>query len=379
VPAADVILDGSFEAGSPNPFWDEGSTNFGSPLCTIAFCGTGLGTGPHSGDWWAWFGGISAAETGFVRQQVTLDPGVAELRFWLEIPAASGTGQDFLSVSIDGTEVFSVTDADAASFPVYTEVVVDVSEFADGGTHLLSFDSSVFGGGTTNFFLDDVLLDVQAPDGPCDAPGDMPWLSVSPESGSTEPGGASEVTVSFDATGLDPGEYQALLCVSSNDPVTPLVQVPVSLTVLEAGGGVCDVTIFGVHDGPLTVTGGVTCLAAGSQVLGEVNVSSGAGLIATAAVIQGPLSAVGAAVVDLAFTQVTGPVLVFGVTGSVSLFASQVTGSVSVVNGVTAGPATVAGNTVIGSLSCFGNQPPPTDHGLSNTATGGKFGQCADL
>jgi hexosaminidase len=72
-------------------------------------------------------------------------------------------------------------------------------------------------------------------------------------------------------------------------------------------------------------------------------------------------------------------VLVFGVTGSVSLFASQVTGSVSVVNGVTAGPATVAGNTVIGSLSCFGNQPPPTDHGLSNTATGGKFGQCADL
>jgi hypothetical protein len=213
----------------------------------------------------------------------------------------------------------------------------------------------------------------------CGAPGDVPWLSVSPESGSTEPGGASEVTVSFDATGLDPGEYQALLCVSSNDPVTPLVQVPVSLTVLEAGGGVCDVTIFGVHDGPLTVTGGVTCLAAGSQVLGEVNVSSGAGLIATAAVIQGPLSAVGAAVVDLAFTQVTGPVLVFGVTGSVSLFASQVTGSVSVVNGVTAGPATVAGNTVIGSLSCFGNQPPPTDHGLSNTATGGKFGQCADL
>jgi hypothetical protein len=39
--------------------------------------------------------------------------------------------------------------------------------------------------------------------------------------------------------------------------------------------------------------------------------------------------------------------------------------------------ATVAGNVVIGSLSCFGNQPDPTNHGLTNTATGGKFGQCA--
>jgi hypothetical protein len=56
-----------------------------------------------------------------------------------------------------------------------------------------------------------------------------------------------------------------------------------------------------------------------------------------------------------------------------------VTGSVSLLNGVTSDPATVSGNTVIGTLSCFGNQPPPTDHGLSNTATGGKLGQCADL
>jgi hypothetical protein len=187
------------------------------------------------------------------------------------------------------------------------------------------------------------------------------------------------VTVSFDSTGLDPGVFEALLCVASNDPVRPLVQVPVSLTVVEDDGGICDQTIIGVHVGALTVSEGTTCLAAGSQVLGEVNVLAGAGLIATAAVVQGPLSAVGATVVDLAFTQVTGPVLVFGATQRVSLFASQVTGSVSLLNGVTADPTTVSGNTVIGTLSCFGNQPPPTDHGLPNTATGGKLGQCAEL
>jgi subtilisin family serine protease len=214
----------------------------------------------------------------------------------------------------------------------------------------------------------------------CDGPGDVPWLSVSPASGTTAAGESSDVTVSFDSTGLAVGEHVAVLCVTSNDPVTPLVQVPVILTVVEDGGGepvVCDETITGTHAGALTVAEGVTCLAAGSRVLGEVNVLEGAGLVATAAVVQGPVSAVGATVVEVVFSQVTGPVLVSGATESVSLFASQVTGSVTVLN--SGAPSTVSGNTIIGSLSCFGNEPAPVDHGLSNTATGGKLGQCADL
>jgi hypothetical protein len=391
VPAAEVILDGGFEAGTPNPFWAEGSSTFGTPLCTVAACGTGTGTGPHSGSWWTWFGGISALETGFVRQDVTLVPGTAELRFWLEIPVGSGTGQDFMAVSIDGVELFRVTDADAADWQPYREVVLDVSQFADGGTHTLSFDSTVFGGGTTNFFVDDVSLvneEQQLPPGACDVGADVPWLSVSPVSGSTGAGGADTVSVLVDASGLDLGVHEALLCVDSNDPVTPRVEVPVTVTVVEDTGEpgpgpepvVCDRVVLGVHPGALTVESGVTCLAAGAMVLGEVNVLGGAGLISTAAVVQGPVSAVGASVVDLAFTQVTGPVLVSGATGRVSLFASQVTGSVSLVGSDTSPTEiVVAGNTVIGSLSCFGNSPDPTHHGLTNIATAGKFGQCAEL
>jgi hypothetical protein len=213
----------------------------------------------------------------------------------------------------------------------------------------------------------------------------VPWLSVSPTSGSTAPGAVSEVTVSFDSAGLSVGEYEALLCVASNDPVSPVVEVPVSLSVVEdddptpPGEPVCDETIVGVHAGPLTVSEGVTCLAAGAHVLGEVNVFAGAGLVATAAVVQGPVSAVGASVVDLAFTQVTGPVLVSGASSSVSLFANQVTGSVNLVNGATVGAPVVSGNTVIGSLVCFANDPAPTSLGLPNTATAGKLGQCAEL
>jgi hypothetical protein len=36
--------------------------------------------------------------------------------------------------------------------------------------------------------------------------------------------------VTFDSTGLNPGDYSANLCVSSNDPTMPLLHVPVAMT-----------------------------------------------------------------------------------------------------------------------------------------------------
>jgi hypothetical protein len=70
----------------------------------------------------------------------------------------------------------------------------------------------------------------------CDNPTDVSWLSVDPDSGTTAAGGSSNVTVTFDSTGLDAGTYNALLCVESNDPATPLVEVAVSLEVFDAAG-----------------------------------------------------------------------------------------------------------------------------------------------
>lgn len=143
---------------------------------------------------------------------------------------------------------------------------------------------------------------------------------------------------------------------------------------------VCDRTVAGLHAGPLSVDEGVTCLAAGAQILGEVNVASGAGLVATAAVVQGPVSALGATVLDLSLTQVTGAIVGSGVTQQVTLLGSQVTGSVSVVGSGTADqPVVVAGNTIIGTLTCLDNDPAPTSQGLPNTATGGGYGQCEGL
>jgi hypothetical protein len=65
----------------------------------------------------------------------------------------------------------------------------------------------------------------------CDSPTDIPWLSISPNMGTTAPLDSAVVDVTFDSTGLTPGDYSANLCVDSNDMATGVVQVPVYLTL----------------------------------------------------------------------------------------------------------------------------------------------------
>jgi hypothetical protein len=82
-------------------------------------------------------------------------------------------------------------------------------------------------------YYDDISLAEVLPE-PCDVPSDIPWASVAPASGTTEPGESSTVDVTFDATGLASGTtYTGTLCVNSNDPATPVVAVPLTLMVQE--------------------------------------------------------------------------------------------------------------------------------------------------
>lgn len=160
-PSGCLLQDASFEAGSPNPVWQEGSTNFGTPLCTEALCGA---PGPHTGEWWAWFGGVqSGIETGYLRQTVTIPSGSATLSYWLKIPTANGTGGDFLRVMIDGTVVAEYTVASQPYFANYTAVTHNASQFANGAPHQVHFESTTYGGAITNFYVDDVNLCVSAP------------------------------------------------------------------------------------------------------------------------------------------------------------------------------------------------------------------------
>ena len=130
------------EAGTPSAAWTEASTNFGTPLCTVAGCGVGGGTGPHTGTWWSWFGGIAAFEEGEQSQSVTIAPGnFANLYFWLEVPVACDAPNDFMKVAMDADTVFAVDGTSALCGVVgYTLQTVNLDVYADGAPHtLISF------------------------------------------------------------------------------------------------------------------------------------------------------------------------------------------------------------------------------------------------
>lgn len=61
-----------------------------------------------------------------------------------------------------------------------------------------------------------------------------PWLQVITGEGQTAPDGQSPLTVQLDAKGLAPGNYQGAFRVLGNDPETPSVEIPVTLTVPSA-------------------------------------------------------------------------------------------------------------------------------------------------
>ena len=83
----------------------------------------------------------------------------------------------------------------------------------------------------------------------CDSPGDVSWLSASPDAGATVPLDSDSVGVSFDSTGLSPGGYSASLCIQSDDPDEALVTVPVSLTVLPPFELTCNGPVADFNDG----------------------------------------------------------------------------------------------------------------------------------
>lgn len=161
--SSEFVTDGSFEGGTPSASWAEASTNFGTPICDPGLCGTGGGTGPRTGTFWAWFGGVPALEVGSVEQSLTIPVGATTLDFFLEIPVSSGNGVDFVRVKIDGTTVFTALESEAPYAGIgYEPVSVPIGAFADGGVHTLRFESTQTGTpGVTNFFVDDISIVVQ--------------------------------------------------------------------------------------------------------------------------------------------------------------------------------------------------------------------------
>jgi hypothetical protein len=86
-------------------------------------------------------------------------------------------------------------------------------------------------------FTQIVGLATETVGGACAQPIDLPWLSLSPTSGTTAPGGSTGVLASIDGTGsVDGDTLTGTVCVTSNDPDEHRVEVPVTVDVTGGGG-----------------------------------------------------------------------------------------------------------------------------------------------
>lgn len=163
-----IIQDGGFENGTPNAAWEEYSSKFGTPICTIADCALEAAHKPHAGDYWAWFGG-DFDEHSTLTQTITMPvSGTAELEFYFLYIGreTGGVGNDYFRVLMDGNQLFEVTDTitDATTYggSNYQKVTIDLDTYVDGAQHTLVFDANigpeVNGEGVDSFFVDDVLI-----------------------------------------------------------------------------------------------------------------------------------------------------------------------------------------------------------------------------
>jgi len=153
------LLDGGFEAATGNPanspYWAEADSLAGSPLCILSSCG---GTSPHLGSGWAWFGGFAdAGHTGGLAQVVTIPVGTRSLTYWYQNLTVSDPFDAQLVVRVDGATVNTQTEATVAD-TAYARQFANVSAYADGASHVLSFGYTNGGAGVNNMLVDDVGL-----------------------------------------------------------------------------------------------------------------------------------------------------------------------------------------------------------------------------
>lgn len=135
-----------------------------------------------------------------------ITPGVKTI----QVTAANllGTATDSHTITIQAPDIV-VTPASLAESVVSGET----------GNATLTVQNN--GGGTLNWSL-----------------GEIPptaWLSASPTSGSLAGPSSQEITVTFDAVNLAAGVYNSTFRFQSNDPDRPILDLPVTLTVLPKG------------------------------------------------------------------------------------------------------------------------------------------------
>lgn len=67
----------------------------------------------------------------------------------------------------------------------------------------------------------------------CATPVDIPWLSITPTSGTLARGSQQDLELTFDSAGLAPAIYTENICFASNDPDAPELDIEITLVVFD--------------------------------------------------------------------------------------------------------------------------------------------------
>lgn len=231
-------------------------------------------TGYNTGFWtytaWVYVPSDLTSTSYFILLNKYDDAG-ADLNWSVTVTFEPGSGQ-VENTGASGGTLPLITD-EWVQLRVEIDLINDIQEFYYDGQLLYTgtWTDEISGDGDLNIgavdlyaesassvFYDDLSLVAAVPDA-CELPNDISWLAVDPDNGTTAAGGSDDVSVGFDSTGLSTGVYTGTLCVNSNDPIDPLVQVPVTLTVEEPAAA--DVTLtktVGTTPGECATTDSIT-------------------------------------------------------------------------------------------------------------------------
>ena len=131
-------------------------------------------------------------------------------------PLAVGTYNSSITIQNNAGDTIFCLNGSAGPAPVINTITTVTNQINScTGTTTSNFSIGNTGGSDLNYTIT----------------GYPSWAQLSSTSGTVVAAGSQNIVVTFDANGLNDGTYNATLIVTTNDPVTPTVNIALTLTV----------------------------------------------------------------------------------------------------------------------------------------------------
>lgn len=175
------------------------------------------------------FGG--SADTSLITPELDLSGATnLQLTFDLAIRDFSGT-EVFVDASTDGGDTWDTLESWAGNFayPADASLPVEIDLTDYEGESSVQLRWRYTSGWDYWAYVDNIYVGEVPPS--CENPNNVPWMTLGAGTGTTAPGATDDISVGIDTAGLEDGDYEASICVGTNDGTFGDVEVPVSLTV----------------------------------------------------------------------------------------------------------------------------------------------------